>query len=69
MRQSLVVMLMVNDIEPFAANVALAARIVLVRPNFCHPIIFNQDFKPAVLGTQDTPGFMPFAHGNLLVKP
>ena len=54
--------LMIADIQPFAAGIAQASGVALVRLDLNHPIVFHQHFQPAVLGTQYTPCFMPLAH-------
>jgi hypothetical protein len=53
---------MIADIQPLATGITLASGIALVRHDFNHSIIFHENFKPAVLGTQYTSCFVPLAH-------
>jgi hypothetical protein len=40
-------MLVIMDIEPLAASIALTARIIFVPSDLDHAIVFNQYFQPA----------------------
>jgi hypothetical protein len=66
MRKALGMVLVAVNIQSLAAHIALAARVVLVRSNFDHFIVFHLDFKSAVLGTQYAGCFMPLIHDALL---
>ena len=68
MGQTLGMVLMVGNLQALAADISLAAGIVLVRSNLGDLIVFQLDFKPAVLGSHHTGCFMPRVHLALLVR-
>jgi hypothetical protein len=49
--QPILGILVIGNIEPFSADIALTPRVVFVRPDPSDPVIVNQDFQSAVLGT------------------
>jgi hypothetical protein len=66
MRKALGMVLMVSNLQPLAAGITLAARVVFIRPNLEYFVVSHLDFQPAVLGTQYTGCFMPRVHFVLL---
>ncbi len=66
MEEPLAVVLVVVYVPSLAADVALAAKVLLARPNLDHPVVLYLDLEPAVLGAQHTRGLQPFRHLALL---
>ncbi len=61
-QESVRVVLIVGDGLALATDVALAARVLLVRPDLDHPVVFHLHFEPAKVSTQDTSGLLLLCH-------
>jgi hypothetical protein len=64
--QSVGVVLVIGNVQPFPANVAFTSDITLVPFHLHNAIILYLDFQPAVLCTQDATGFIGRIHDFLL---
>ncbi len=58
--------LMVANIEPFAAYVSPAVQVVLVASAFDNLIIFDANFQSAEIDSENTRCFFPLGHIHLL---
>lgn len=61
------VVLVVRDVQPFAADVALASCVLFIPLDLDDAVALDLHFKAAVLGTKDTAGFACYSHSFLLV--
>ena len=68
MSESVGVVLIVLDVQPLAADIAFAARIVLVPLDFSYTVVLYADFQSAYVASQYTGCFFPIGHINLLLK-
>jgi hypothetical protein len=70
MGQAVVMMVMMGHVQTFPADVSLASGIVPVRHDFGYGVVFNKDLQPAILGTENTTGFMTVSHssGTVLIR-
>ncbi len=66
--QTLLGVLVVDDIESFATGIPLAARVRLIGPHFHHSAVFDPHFEPAVLSAQNAPGLFPFTHSSSIIS-
>ena len=57
-------MLMIGDIHPLPADIALAAKIVLVPFHLDDTVVFDFYLQPAVLGAKDTACFVDRSHNS-----
>ena len=59
------VVLVMDDVQPLAAGVALAAGVFLVRPHLDHAVVGDLDFEAAVLRAEHAARFVPLGHPYL----
>ena len=59
--------LVIADIQAFAADVPLAVQVVFVAPAFDDLIIFDANLQSAQIGSQHTGRFFPLGHIPLLI--
>jgi hypothetical protein len=58
--------LVVKDVETFAAGISSAARVGLVRPHLFHAAFFHEHLQAAVLGAQYASGLESLSHDSSL---
>ncbi len=69
MQQAVGVVLVKADVQAFAADITLAAEIVLVSADLGNPVVLYTNFQSAEVRSQSTGCFFPFSHISLLCPP
>jgi hypothetical protein len=53
-----------GDVKAFTANIAFASNVGFIPLDLDDAVVFDFDFKTAVLSTKDTSGFVFLSHGS-----